>query len=187
MIVLSQIGVVFFLFQITNGLYSVKVCLADDGLMGILHNGPFRLRQEPVRYPGVKLRATAALYHMAQVDLAAQDILYRFHLPGLGLGEPLVDQDAFLVPVAAGGQNPGIVQPADNACIADALQFFLKNHSDHFGGLRINDDPVPVRWVFDVAIGGVASDKLPMFDFLSQNRAGLSGNILGIYLIHQVF
>ena len=124
---------------------------------------------------------------MAQIDLAAQDILYRFHLPWLGLGKPLVDQDALLVPVAAGGQNPGIVQPADNACIADALQLFLKNHSDHFCGLRVNDDPVPVRRVLDIAIGGVAPDKLSTLDLLPQNGAGLSRNILGVYLIHQIF
>ena len=40
-IVLSQIGAVFFLLQITNGLYRVEILLADNGLMSVLHNGPF--------------------------------------------------------------------------------------------------------------------------------------------------
>ena len=88
-IVLPQPGVIFPVFRFTEGLYSVKVLLADDGLVGILHDGPLLSWQKPVRSPGIKFRAAAALDQVAQVDPAAQDFLDSLNIPGLPSQFPL--------------------------------------------------------------------------------------------------
>ena len=101
-VVFPKIRVIGRLCLAVDLLHPVKVLLRDQRLVGVFHHSPLVLRQHPVRAVGIELADAPALHHVAQIDLAAQDVLDGLHQPRLGLRVPLIPDDALLIAVAGG-------------------------------------------------------------------------------------
>ena len=99
----------------------------------------------------------------------------------------VIGDDSPLKPQTARGGDVLLVQYARYAANAATLcpQFKYVLHYTGYFGVRYQ--MVLVCGVFQIAIGGIAAGVLAKLTLGCQCGADLSGDILGVYLIYQIF
>ena len=130
--------------------------------MGPFHTNPFFLRLTHEFTGFIRQRSGLSLNHVADVNLAADDVFHCLVCPfvvdpaRIGLSLALVVQhtggrDAFLIQHNGDGVKPCSGCP------------HLKDTAHNRGGVLVDHQMVLIRWVPLIAVGGIGSHEFPVF------------------------
>ena len=182
----AEVFKVFRISALCKLLHLIEGLPVNQRLVGIFHDAPFLswlLVLPPVFVKGLPL---PSLHHMSDVHLSGQKVLDRLNIPAHAV---ILLRFAYpgVVQVGGGGWYAGIIEPPCNLRDAHALgpppEYLPDDGSRRFVRLQL----MRVVRAFAVAVGSPRPDEIAVFLLRRQRGAGLSGNILALNLVDEIF
>ena len=177
---------VFLISALCKLLHLIKGLPVDQRLVGIFHDDPFLswlLVLPPVFIEGLPL---PALHHVSDVHLPGQKVFDRLNIPSHAI-ILLCFAYTDIVQVGGGGWYALIVEPPCDLRDANALgsppEYLPDDGSRRFVRFQL----VGIIRVFAVTVGSPRADEITVLLLCCQRGAGLSGNILAVNLVNEIF
>ena len=158
----------------------------DNRQVGVLYFNPFLFGLIHLLMVFVGNIAPLVLYHVADIDLIAEQLAYCYIVPhfilavGIGLAE-------CLIVVFPRRENPRFVEGLGNLAKAQTLAAKRENLPHNSGGGFVNDETVGVLRVFEVAVRGVAADIFPRLAGGLPDGFYLAAGVTGVKIVHYIF
>ena len=155
-------------------------------LMSIADNHPLGFRCAVRFSPFGKSGPLASLYHVPQVNLVGEDFLDRIDAPKR-IGIAFRFRVTFQIVIPGRRRDAPLVQLPGNTLVTQAGKPPLKHFPHHWRSLCVRLDPVTVIRAFLIAIRRPGADKFPVLTLGCQGWKNLSGYILAVNIVHDVF
>ena len=171
---------------VVHPLHRVPHILRNQRLVGVLHPNPFALRFADLLVVLVGDRARLVLYHVAEINLVAEDGFHRHIVPALRLAPAVLPPLRHVVKGSGRGDFFGVQLQGDFA-EAVPLQPQIEDAPHHRGRHRVDLQNVLVRRALSVAEGRIAAHIFPGLEGGQLHRLDLVAGVPRIEVIHDIF